>query len=194
MGLHPKKESAQSGKVIFQKVLETARGGFTLDPSGLSEGNVIPAGTPISFDETTRKARILKTAKVYETAGGSATTYKVEKGHLLKVGEYAGATVGGPAYAITAIDTSNSAYDTITVGTTIGAASAGAALFQSSATGASSAALMVTAKGLSWDDVEYAEDASVSVVLRGTLYARRAPAVPSSVVTGLPLIIFSNSY
>lgn len=43
---------------VFQKILETARGGFTLDMTGLTEGNVIPAGTPITFDEATRKAKV----------------------------------------------------------------------------------------------------------------------------------------
>ncbi|MCJ8153241.1 hypothetical protein MKJ01_05630 [Chryseobacterium sp. SSA4.19] len=42
---------------VFQKVLETARGGFTLDATGLTIGDIIPAGTPITFDETTRKAK-----------------------------------------------------------------------------------------------------------------------------------------
>lgn len=193
MGLHLKKESAKSGKVIFQKVLETARGGFTLDTSGLTEGDTVAAGTPVQFDETTRKAKVLKTAKVYENAGAAATQYKVEKGHNLAVGDKVGKTVGGAAYAITAIDTSNADYDVITVGTTIGAATAGDALFQSSASGATAGALNVSANGLLYDDVEVSEDASLSVVLRGTVYARRI-AVPSDVQSDLPLIIFSNSY
>lgn len=193
MGLHLKTDSAKSGKVIFQKVLETARGGFTLDTSGLSDGATIPAGTPIEFNEATRKAKILKTAKVYETASGSPTQYKVEKGHNLAVGNPLAKTVGSAAYAITAIDTSNAAYDLVTVGTTIGAVAAGDVLFNSSATGGSAAALAVSAKGLLYDDVEVSKDASLSVVLRGTVYARRI-AVPSAVQTALPQIIFSNSY
>lgn len=42
---------------IFQKVLEMARGGFTLDATGLTVGEIIPAGTPMVFDEATRKAK-----------------------------------------------------------------------------------------------------------------------------------------
>lgn len=42
---------------IFQKILETARGGFTLDATGLTAGEYIPAGTPMVFDEETRKAK-----------------------------------------------------------------------------------------------------------------------------------------
>jgi len=45
---------------VFQKVLELARGGFTLDATGLTAGDIIPAGTPIAFDEATRKAKPAK--------------------------------------------------------------------------------------------------------------------------------------
>lgn len=43
---------------VFQKVLELARGGFTLDTTGLSAGDVIPAGTAMTFDEDTRLAKV----------------------------------------------------------------------------------------------------------------------------------------
>ncbi|OBW43494.1 hypothetical protein AB670_00023 [Chryseobacterium sp. MOF25P] len=42
---------------IFQKILETARGGFSLDMTGLTVGETISAGTPMTFDEATRKAK-----------------------------------------------------------------------------------------------------------------------------------------
>ena len=53
------KKETEAGKiVIFQKVLETARGGFSLNATGLTEGSVLKAGTPIAFDETTRIAKV----------------------------------------------------------------------------------------------------------------------------------------
>lgn len=42
---------------IFQKILETLRGGASLDMTGLTAGETIPAGTPMTFDEATRKAK-----------------------------------------------------------------------------------------------------------------------------------------
>lgn len=49
---------AETGFIpVFQKVLEMARGGFTLDTSGFSAGDVIPAGTAMTFDEDTRLAK-----------------------------------------------------------------------------------------------------------------------------------------
>ena len=53
-----KKTSGAPTKPIFQKVLETARGGFALDVTGLTAGDTIPAGTVIAFDEATRKAKL----------------------------------------------------------------------------------------------------------------------------------------
>ena len=41
-----KKVNGASVKPIFQKVLETARGGFSLDATGLTARDTIPAGTP----------------------------------------------------------------------------------------------------------------------------------------------------
>lgn len=187
-----KTDSASSGKVVFQKILETVRGGFTLDnTTGFSEGAIIPAGSAVEFNEETRRAKVLKTARVYETAAGSP--YKVNKDHNLFVGQFLGKTVGSAAYAITAIDTSNAEYDLVTTGTTLGAVTEGDALFQSSAAGASAAALNVTgAKGLLYDDVVVSKDVTLSVVVRGTVYARRV-AVPAPVRAAMPLIIFSES-
>lgn len=55
-------ETSGVGKIpIWQKVLETVRGGLTLDLSavrGRSAGAVIKAGTPMTFDEGTRLAGI----------------------------------------------------------------------------------------------------------------------------------------
>lgn len=55
--LEPTSISGSRTIPVFQKVLETARGGFTLDATGLTVGDTIPAGTPMVFDEATRKAK-----------------------------------------------------------------------------------------------------------------------------------------
>ncbi|SEV88862.1 hypothetical protein SAMN05428988_0152 [Chitinophaga sp. YR573] len=195
MSLQLTKEVVSSGIPIFQKVFETAQGGFTLDNTGLTKGSTIPAGAPIAYDESTRMAKVLKTGQVYENAGGSATAYKLKKGSLFNIGDYIGNVVGGKAYAITAIDTTGSnVYDTLTVGTSIGAVTAGDGVFQSSATGATSAALSVTPRGLLNEDVTISTDADLSVVVRGTVYERRAPGYTTGIKTLLPLIIFSQSF
>ncbi|HRQ17708.1 MAG TPA: hypothetical protein PL085_11570 [Agriterribacter sp.] len=190
------KETLSGGIPVFQSVFETAQGGFVLDSTGLPEGFTIPAGTPISYDESTRKAKPLITATVYETAGGSATAYKVKKGHAagFVAGQYVAGSVGGAAYAITTIDTSNANYDVINVGTTLGAIAEGAAIFRSSATGASAGALMVSPRGLLYEDTEAEEGIDLAVVIRGTVYARRTPAVVAEVKALIPNIIYSQSF
>lgn len=198
MDLQPKKTVAAGESQVWQRVYETAQGGFALDITGLTTlaaTAVLKAGTPVGFDESTRKARVVKIAVLHANATNSATTYQVKKGHNFIVGEYMGATAGGAAYAITDIDTSNADYDVLTVGTTLGVAlTAGTGLFQSSATGASAAAYIVTPRGLLFEDLTPATDKTVSVVIRGTVYARRIPALSSAIRALVPNILFSESY
>lgn len=190
--------SVNSGVPIWQtgKSPETAQGGFTLDPGNYSDGDVIPAGSPMGFDETTRKASKVVIAVLTAAAGTTDTTYKVAKGAGLIIGTKLGASVGGTAYAVTAIDTSNADYDSVTLGTTLGVAlAAGTALFESSATGATAAVLATTPKGLLYSDVTVGGNADVAIVLRGTVYANRIGAIPADVKKALPAtILFSQSY
>lgn len=188
------KTTAAFALQLWIKVLETASGGFTLDITGLTVGAVIKGGTPFTYDESTRKAKPLKTAKLTSAATNTDVTYNVEKGHLFVVGDYLANVVGGKAYAITVINTSNAAYDVLTVGTTLAVTLAiGDGLFQSSATGASAAALNVTPKGLLYEDTEVFAGSDLAIVLRGTVYARRCP-IPAAAKASTPLIIFSDSY
>lgn len=116
-------------------------GGFTLDktnlPASLTE---LPKGCMLNINNTTRVAKLVKSCEIYENAGATATDYKVTKRNALKVGDILAKTVGGKAYAITVIDKSNSAYDVVTVGTTLTAMTVGDVLFVSSAAGATAGA------------------------------------------------------
>lgn len=159
-------------------------------PDGFTVASVTVAGTGTSDLSTA-----VLNASVTLAGGSEAQDYKVKKGHFLVVGEYVGATVGGAAYAISAIDTSNADYDIITLATTLGALDAGTVLFKSSATGATNAALHVTPNGLLLDYVKIEDNVSCSLVIRGTVYKKRvANGIHSAVQTALPNIIFNNSY
>lgn len=191
------KETVSDGIVVFQKVIETAQGGFTLETSDLVVGNTLKAGTVIgatAANETARRVTAIKSATVYENATNTATDIKVYKGHNFKVGNYLAAVKGGKAYAITVIDTSNAAYDTLTVGTTLAVAlTVGDALFQSTATGASAAAYL-RPLGLLYEDTEIASEVDVAVVIRGTVYGRRITGLHASILLDIPNIIVSQSY
>jgi hypothetical protein len=185
-----KRETVKSGIVVFQDDVKVAQGGFLLDDAAFTtDGLVIPVGTPIGFDESTRIAKVCKVAVAQANATNSAVTYKVLKGHLLKVGSVINSGAGS-AQAITAIDTTNADYDVLTVGTTLGVAvAAGDAIFVADAgyTGV---------KGLLYEDATINSNGvvDVAVVLHGTVYARRIPPVPATIQAKLPLIIFSQSF
>ncbi|MBD2753791.1 hypothetical protein [Spirosoma validum] len=190
-----KKTLINRGVAIWQKLWETAQSGFVLDATNLVADSVIPAGSVIGYDELTRKAVVLKAATLQANVTNTATDYPVLKGHLFKVGDFLAAAKGSKAYAITAINTSNAAFDTLTIGTTLGSAlSTGAALFQSGTTGASNSSFITQPKGLLYTDVTVVPNADLAVILRGTVYARRIPAVSDEIKAALPLIIFSQSY
>ncbi|PKP11959.1 MAG: hypothetical protein CVU09_00225 [Bacteroidetes bacterium HGW-Bacteroidetes-4] len=194
MGLLITKKTVSGGAPIFPTVIEVAQGGFKLDNSVLTAGVEVPAGSVMGFNEETRVANVLKVAEVYENADNVATVYKIKKGHLFVGGEKIAVAVGGKSYAAT-LDTSNADYDTFTVGTTLGVAiTAGEVLFESPAVGATAGALMYTPKGLLYESVTAGDNESCSVLLRGTVFEKRIPLVPTAVKSAVPNIIFSQSY
>lgn len=191
------KETVSDGIVVFQKVIATAQGGFTLETSDLVVGANLKAGTLIgatAANETARRVTAIKTVLVYEAATNTATDIKIAKGHHFKVGNNIAAVKGGKAYAITVIDTANAAYDTITVGTTLGVVLAvGDVLFQSTGNGASAAAYL-RPLGLLYEDTEIASEVDVAVVISGIVYGRRTTGLHASILLDIPNIIVSQSY
>lgn len=181
---------------VFQKEIEVAQGGFSLDQTGLAAGDTIPAGTVLNFDEATRVAKVLKTATVHATAASNATEYQVKKGHLFKVGDKIAKVAGGVATTISAIVTTNADHDVITVAATLTAAAEWDVLFESATTGATAAGLAVAPKGLlrSSLDIVAGFNHQVGAVIRGTVYSRRIPGASAEVKAALPHVIFSSSF
>ena len=199
MGMGITREVGSDSIPVWQgtdKDIQLAQGGFLLSATGLADKSLIPAGTPVVFNEATRTAAILGTAVAQANAGATDVTYRVLKGSTLKVGDnFASGATGGKAYPITAIDTSNVDYDTVTVGTTIGAVTAGDLLYASTATGATASALPAV-NGLLYADTLSGAGEDVSVVIRGTPYARRVPysaAIAAALKTNGAYIIYSQS-
>lgn len=181
------KTVVNSGVPVFSVVHETAQGGFTLNDSAIADDTELKAGTVIGFDESTRVAKVCKVAVAQANAANNATTYRVRKGHTLKVGSSVKVATG-TAQAIATLDTSNPNYDEFTVGTTLGVAvTAGDAIYVDDAG-------FTGTKGLLYDDTVVKGQTPVAVVLRGTVYERRISPVPASLKTALPHIIFSQSF
>lgn len=179
--------STTSGIPIFQEIITTAQGGFTLDDSAITAGTVIKAGTVIGFDESTRKVKVAKSAVLQASALNSATTYDVLKGHNLVVGMTVNLP-GGTGRAITAIDTSDPSYDRLTVGTTIGVAAAAGIMIAVADIGTTAP------NGLLLEEVTADTNSEISVVIRGVVYHRRIPPVAAATKLLMPNIIFSESY
>jgi hypothetical protein len=204
MSLQIVRTDGLSGQEVFQKILEDVPGGGTLKITELKAATTwLNKGAPVQYVESTRVVNLVKTALLYANATDSAVEYQVGKNHEFKVGEYLAGVVGGKAYAITEIDTSNALYDILTVGTTLAVAWTATdivVLFISSATGASVAAYTYTANGIlrSGVKIDQANTAAtaVAIVTRGTVYERRLPfSLSAKIKTALGArFIFSSSY
>jgi hypothetical protein len=141
-------------KVLWDEAkADRAAGGFTLVSSVLSAVAYILKGAPLAVDYATRVANVVKSATVID--GGSATVTRVSKGSAFKVGDVISQAVGEIAVAITAIDSSNAAYDAFTHSTVTTAFTADNVIFEADAAGATSAYLL-TANALLSDNVKVA--------------------------------------
>ncbi len=141
-------------KILWDEAkADRAAGGFTLVSTVLSGLAYLLKGAPLYVDYTSRVANVVKSATVI--AGGSATVTRVSKGSAFKVGDVISEAVGAIAVAITAVDTTNAAYDAFTHLTVTTAFTAGNVLFEADAVGATSAYLF-TANALLSDNVKVA--------------------------------------
>lgn len=177
MAIGFKKVYSTSGIPVFQNVLENAQGGFTLDMSkaNLSEGEEVKKGALIIYDEETRKATLVRTARVYE-AGTGVSEVKVEKGHNFVKG------VEVDGVAVNEINTENADYDVLTLASAVDVEK-GTILATEDVSGKNT--------GLLYEDVTAEENATVSVMIRGTVYANRIAPIDRSQVPDS--IILSNS-
>lgn len=112
-------------------------GGFNLDLSNLESGSQIPPFTPLAIDFKTRKATAVKNVRVVSDVTTTATSIKIAKRSIAYVGMFIGN--GSKGAKVTAIDKSNSNYDTLTTEAAIGdAISSGEVLFEASDVGGTS--------------------------------------------------------
>ena len=72
---------------VFEGKVEILVGGFKFDMNDLpASGNVLPAGTPVSCDEATRKIAPMYAFKVIAVDGTKVSVYKFNEGTRAKVG------------------------------------------------------------------------------------------------------------
>lgn len=179
-------------KVVFTAKLEDKVGGVCIAAADLVQA-VLPAGTPVGLDSD-GLAHVIKMAVMADAATDSAVAYKVDKGHDLKVGDpIASTTSSGAAYDIVSIDTIKADYDTLTLGTTLGATlAADDVLFLAADETANAAALAFTPLGLTGHDIDIVAGSNplVDCIVRGSVNTATAPAYHAAVKAALPLIRF----
>lgn len=107
-------------------------GGYIASTAPVTVGIDIKLGAAINFDYTTKIINPIKNALV--VTGGTTSAPRVAKNHLFKTGEFV--FVSGDAVVINSIDTTNTAYDTLTLSAACVGAAAGAYLEQAVAVGA----------------------------------------------------------
>lgn len=112
-----RRKDTQTPRVLMHKLADI-RGGVSVNVTELG-GDFLPEGAVLSAP-IDGICHVVKIAKLTEEASDSAVEIKVKKGHNFKLGDFVMANVGGKAYAITAINTSEKTHDTVTIGTTLG--------------------------------------------------------------------------
>jgi len=186
------KTTETASNVVFDSILEVHPGGGVVSVSDLTQ-SVLKAGTPVGKDAN-GLWHVEKTATMQADATNTATDYPVEKGHNFKVGDFITTGLLKKAYAITAITTTETDYDTLTVGTTLGVAiSDGDIIIQAtSATGSNASAYKYTPLGLVGQDYDVVtgDNLAVQIVVRGTVISAIAPPISSDIQTTLKVIRF----
>ncbi len=191
MGLKIKRQSDTRIVHACTHNLADIPNGVTIKSAELIAGGILKEGSAIGLGSD-GLYHVVKTAKVVEAVGSTGTTIKVAKGHHFKTGDVIMAEVNGKAYAISAIDTTSQAtYDTITIGTTLGAIAKDAVLMLAAGAGASGSAFKYTPKALTGDhyDVKSLENHLVSAVTIGQFKESNIPPISSAILSALKGIV-----
>ena len=112
-----RRKDTQTPCVLMHKIADI-RGGVSVNVTELG-GDFLREGSVLS-EPIEGICHVVKYAETTEEVSNSAVEIKVKKGHNFKLGDFVMADVGGKAYAITAINTSEKTHDTVTIGTTLG--------------------------------------------------------------------------
>lgn len=192
--MYVKESTEYQNPLVIVNSIEDKVGGGTVAKADLVSTDELKPGAVVGEDAT-GLLHVVKTLKVIEAATNTATSCKVAKGHEVKVGDvisnnkFAGASV-----AVTAINTSNADYDTITVGATIGAVlNIGDVLVQANAAAAAGAGIYKhTPIGITIAAVDLTvANQSTGVMVRGTVKESLMPyPVNAGIKEKLSLIRF----
>jgi hypothetical protein len=163
-----------------EKSIYILAGGFKLDVTNLPTGLLtLQKGQMLYVNFATRVAYAVKTAVVYETYTGTATSIKVNKGHLFKVGDHV--SYGGHAVDITVITTSNALYDTFTLSGQLDSTNITAAEVLWHATSEGSITDVYTPNALNYFEVDKPLTGTPAVTALGRAYEIKTALMPNGI-------------
>lgn len=136
-------------------------GGFNLVTTSLKNVKAIPPLTPLVLDFKARTATPVINVELAEDFT-SGREMKIKKGSLAYVGMYIGDGTNGAT--VSAVDTSNEDYDTLTIDAFDGTPKKGEVLFEASAAAGTDAKATANALNYAWTKVE--EGATVTAIGR----------------------------
>lgn len=169
-------------KCILHRVADIP-GGVTVETASLG-GKALFEGTPLGKGSN-GLYKVAKTAQITATATATATTYEVAKGHHFKVGDRFSAG-GANGQSITAIDKSDPAKDTITVGTTLGKAlSVGDVAFESAEANTTPKVEPTVIAGSNYDVDPDGDNLWVDAWVIAVVRDSNSPAIPSAMLSTL---------
>jgi len=191
------------GRHVWYQRGRSIPGGFNIDLPNFPKGSVVQAGSLIKYDEATRKVDLHIAVKVDEVAASGATTVKIAKileASVLNTGQFLmvapdGITDAGTGVEVLSIDSSNPAYDVITIPALSAELSEGTILVEADKVGAG-AVVKVVPNALSYYDIFVHPDSTqftVTATIEGTVYERRIPPVADAFKPLFTEITFSQS-
>jgi len=182
-----KRKKEDSVKKVIQHRIADIRGGVGVKTSELG-GDYLFEGTPLGAP-VNGLVSVVKLAKMVTQAANNATNYEVAKGHHFKVGDVVMSAEGAKAYTITAINTTNTAKDVITLNTTLGVVvNVGASLMQAAAeTAGTDSALKVVPQSINGTNIPVV--AKDNIFTDAWLIAVTKDTLPAAVLSKLKGII-----
>lgn len=189
------KETGTERSLCIELVLEDIPGGGVVDPDDFKTTTLVMGEGALLGVDSNGILHLTKTAKIQANASSSATDYRVLKGHEFKVGDFVvDSALTGAAYAITGITTTETAYDTITVGTTLGhAVTTADCLVQAVAQASAGAGVYFASPiGIALNAVDLTKDnLGCGLMVRGTVNESLLPyTVDADIKAKLPLVRF----
>ncbi len=124
-------KDVRTPRVLMHRVADI-RGGVSIKTSELG-GDYVREGAVLTKPDNNGLTHVVKTADVYAAVAAADTTIKVKKYHNFKVGDFVLVALSGLASTITAIDTSNKDYDTLTIDQALGEIALGGQIAEAAA-------------------------------------------------------------